>query len=76
MLIFSRDRKKIAKCVAVSVERNFAGGRDSKYALVGSAGFGTTSDGVLATFPDEKTALDELEKLFAAFENGAKSYRL
>ena len=32
--------------------------------------------GVIASYPDEKTATDELEKIFAAFESGAKSYKL
>lgn len=76
MLVFSKDRKKIADCVSVSVQRNFGGGKDGKYVLVGSAGFGTSYDGILASYSDEKTAMDELEKIFAAFENGAKSYRL
>ena len=43
---------------------------------VGSAGFGTMCDGILAVYPDEKTAVDELEKIFAAFESGAGSYRI
>ena len=76
MMIFSKDRKKMIDCTAISVERNFGGGKDGKYALVGSADFGTTSDGILAVYSDEKTALDELEKIFAAAENGAKFYRL
>ena len=74
MLIYSQKRKKIADCAAISVERN--GGKEGKYALVGSAGFGTMCDGILAVYPDEKTAVDELEKIFAAFESGAGSYRI
>lgn len=76
MLIFSQDRKKIVDCVTVSVTRNFGGGKDGKFAIVGSGGFGTSFDGLLGTYSDEKTAMDELEKLFAAYENGEKSYRL
>lgn len=78
MLIFSQDRKKILDCVSVSVTRNFGGGKDAKFSLVGSSGIGTALEGsgLLASYPDEKTALDELEKIFAAFEGGAKSYRL
>ena len=76
MLIFSKNRKKFAECVSASIERNFGGGKDGKYALVCSAGFGTSTDCVFATYSDEKTAMDELEKIFAAFESGAKSYRL
>ena len=66
MLIYSQKRKKIADCAAISVER----------IVGGSAGFGTMCDGILAVYPDEKTAVDELEKIFAAFESGAGSYRI
>lgn len=77
MLIFSKDRKKIEDCVCVSVQKMFGAGKDAKYAIIGSAGFGTTYDGgVLASYPDEKTAMDELEKLFMAYESGARTYRL
>lgn len=62
MLIYSQSRKKIADCAAISVERNVGGGKEGKFALVGSAGFGTMCDGILAVYPDEKTAVDELEK--------------
>lgn len=78
MLIFSKDRKKIVDCISVAVSRNYGGGREAKFSLVGSGGIGTTLDGsgLLASYPDEKTAMDELEKIFAAFEGGAKTYRL
>lgn len=75
MLIFSQDRKKIVDCFSVTVTRNFGGGKDGKFAIVGHS-LGTEFDGVLGNFPDEKTAMDELEKIFVAFEGGAKSYRL
>ena len=78
MLIFSQDRKKVIDCVSVCVSRNFGGGKEAKFALVGRVGIVTALDGngLLASYPDEKTAMDELEKIFAAFEGGAKSYRL
>ena len=71
MLIYSQSRKKIADCAAISVERIVGGGKEGKF-----AGFGTMCDGILAVYPDEKTAVDELEKIFAAFESGAGSYRI
>ncbi len=74
MLIFSQDRKKVVDCVNVGVTKNFGGGKEAKFCIIGSAGFGT--NGILATYADEKTAMDELEKLFAAFSEGAVSYRL
>ncbi len=73
MIIFSQDRKKIVDCVTVYVTRNYGGGKDGKFCMVGSSGLGTA---MLAAYPDEKTAMDELEKIFAAFESGAKVYRL
>ncbi len=73
MIIFSQDRKKIVDCVTVYVTRNYGGGKDGKFCMVGSSGLGTA---LLAAYPDEKTAMDELEKIFAAFESGAKVYRL
>ena len=50
MLIYSQKRKKIADCAAISVERYVGGGKEGKYALVGSAGFGTMCDGILAVW--------------------------
>lgn len=77
MLIYSQDRKTVSDCRTISVARNFGAGRDKKYALVAMAGYGATvNSGVVGVYPDEKTAMDELEKIFAAFESGAKSYRL
>lgn len=78
MIIFSQDRKKIVDCVTVYVTRNYGGGKDGKFCMVGSSGLGTALDGngMLAAYPDEKTAMDKLEKIFAAFESGAKVYRL
>lgn len=78
MLIFSQDRKKIVDCVTVYVTRNYGGGKDRKFCIVGSGGLATQLDGngILATYSDEKTAMDELEKIFAAFESGTMAYRL
>lgn len=76
MLIFSKDRKKVQDCVSIAVQKVFGGGKDAKYAIVGFSNLGANIDGVMANYPDEKTAMDELEKIFAAFESGAKSYRL
>ena len=76
MLIYSQKRKKIADCAAISVERNVCGGKEGKYALVGSAGFGTMCDGIPAVYPAVPGPLCDLEKIFAAFENGLGSYRI
>ena len=73
MLIFSRDGKTIIKAKSLSVQKNLGGKKEEKYVI--TAWGGELSGVCVATFPDEKTALDALEKAFAAFENGAKTYR-
>lgn len=77
MLIFSQNKKQIMECRTLSVTKNYGGKKEEKFVIVGSAGVATelNGNGILASFPDEKTALDVLEKVFAAFESGAKSYR-
>lgn len=77
MLIFSQNKRQITNCETLAVTKNFGGKKEEKFVIVGSAGIATelNGNGILATFPDEKTALDALEKVFTAFENGAKSYR-
>lgn len=75
MLIFTKDRKRIVECSSISVSKSFGGGKDAKFVLSGSGITGLDA-AMLAAYPDEKTAMDELEKLFTAFENGAAAYRL
>lgn len=73
MLIFSADRKKIIKATTLSVTKNFGGKKEEKWAIVAE------HEGVLhaiaAVFADEKTAVDALEKAFAAFAEGARTYK-
>ena len=76
MLIFSQDRKFIIDCAAVSVTKNFGGGKDGKFALIAAAFDTEFNSRVIATYPDEKTAMDVLEKIFTAFSEGAASYKL
>lgn len=75
MLIFSKDRKTIADCKALTVSKNL-GKKDEKFVIVGSVSSEAFDTKVLAFYPDEKTALSELERLFEAFEGGARAYRL
>ena len=77
MLIFSQNKRQIMDCQTLSVTKNYGGKKEEKFVITGSAGVTTelNENGILASFPDEKTALDALEKVFTAFENGAKSYR-
>ena len=72
MLIFSQDKKNVIDAKLLQVQRNLGGGKDGKYIILASSvGIGST---IAATFPDEKTALDTLEKAYKAFAEGAQSY--
>lgn len=72
MIIFTQDKKNIVNACQLSVQRNIGGGKDGKYMITAfPEGLGSAA---AATFPDEKSALDALEKAFRAFENGAVSY--
>ena len=73
MLIYSHDGKTIIKAKSLTIQKKLAGKKDEKFAI--TAWSGEISGVSVALFPDEKTALDALEKVFAAFEGGAKTYR-
>lgn len=75
MLIFSQDKKNIIEAKQLQIQRNLGGGKDGKFIiLANSAGIGSTISMIAAAFPDEKTALDALEKAYKAFADGAKSF--
>ena len=75
MIIFTQDKKNLVKCDKISVEKNFGGGKDAKYMLVGMGGFniGATT---LGAYPEENNAMDELNKINAAFAGGANTYEI
>lgn len=77
MLIISQDRKRVMECTTLGVTKNFGAKKDEKYAIIGTTGFSGALEGsyTLALYPDEKTAMDELEKAFNAFAEGAASYK-
>ena len=75
MLIFAKDRKTTSDCKVLKVTKNF-GKKDEKFAIVGSISSEAFDAIVLALYPDEKTALLELERLYEAFEGGATAYKL
>ncbi len=73
MFILSQDKKTLIECARLAVTRNFGGGKEEKFAIMCCAYFG---EGVIvATFSDEKTAVDALEKVTQAAEAGEKVYR-
>lgn len=69
--IFTQDRKSIVlvKSGKIEVTRNLGG--KMKYAIV--AGNELLSE-LLGSYAEEKEALDELEKIFAAIAAGEKTY--
>lgn len=72
MLIYTQDKKNVIEAKLLQVQRNIGGGKDGKFMILASAeGMGQA---IAAVFPDEKTALDALEKAFRAFSDGASSY--
>ncbi|MGN1339895.1 MAG: hypothetical protein ACI4WS_06350 [Oscillospiraceae bacterium] len=77
MLVFSQDRKRVMECTTLRVSRNIGAKKDEKYSITGSGVFNDSLDNcyTLALFPDEKTAMDELEKVYNAFAEGATSYK-
>ena len=73
MLIYAQDRKSVADAKSLVVQRNLGGGKDGKYMIVaGLEGLGTV---IAGAYPDEKTAIDALEKAYTAFAEGAKVYK-
>lgn len=74
MLIYSYDRKCVIDAKLLQVTRNLGGGKEGKY-IISAEGMGGLSTAVAAQFPDEKTAIDALEKAYAAFAEGAKAYK-
>ncbi len=74
MLIMAQDKKRMVDCKIVEVTRNIGGGKEAKYVLTAStSGFGAM---IIGAYPDEESAMVELEKIYTAFESGAKTYRV
>lgn len=73
MVILSKDKTKCAEYNRIIVQKNFGGGKEKKYAVIGSVNH---HDDILDCFPDKESAVRELEKIFAAYQNGEKTYTL
>lgn len=70
MYILSQDKKKIF-CFTegiLTVGRNIGGGKDGKFAIF------TGELEILGVYPEEKNAIDELEKILTAAEEGKTTY--
>lgn len=70
MIIISKDKTKCAEYNRISVQRAF-GGKGNKYAIVGSVNH---HDDTLNYYSDKESAVAELERIFAAYQNGEKTY--
>lgn len=76
MYMFSENKKTIADYKTFKVETNATFAKDKKIALIGtSTGFNAEYD-VLAYFSEEKYAMDEMEKIFAAIAAGQTTYTI
>ena len=74
MLIYAQDRKSVAVAKSLVVSRNIGGGKDGKYMILAyTEGIG--GQVIAGTYPDEKSAIDALEKAYTAFAEGAKAYK-
>ena len=71
--ILAQDRKRVVlvRSGKLEVTRNLGGGKDGKYAII--AGNELLAE-TLSVYPEEKDAIDALEKLFAAIAAGEKTY--
>lgn len=74
MLIYAQDRKNVVDARLFAVQRNIGGGKDGKYMIIAWAE-GMSGQVIAGAYPDEKTAMDALEKVYAAFADGAKAYK-
>ncbi len=74
MMVMAKDGKMIIEVTSIQVLKNLTGSKGEKYVLSANGGFG--SGGVIGLYADEKSAIDELEKIYAAIAEGAKIYRV
>ena len=73
MIIISKDKTKCAEYNRIIVGKAY-GGKGKKYAVIGSVNH---HDDILEYYPPDKdSAVRELEKIFAAYQNGDKTYTL
>ncbi len=77
MLIFAQDKKSIIDCSRITIEKNIGGKKDEKYLLVGwMSALSNLTTPTLGAYPDEESAMAELEKIYSAFANGANAYQI
>lgn len=74
MYIYSLDRKTIIKASKLSVQKNYGGRNAPKFAITAESSGGLQAV-IAGLYPDEKSAVDALEKAFQALADGAKYYK-
>lgn len=73
MVIISSNKEKCGEYQRLAVQRSYGNGKDRKFAIVGYVG---TSADALAYYPTKDGAITAMNKIFAAYENGKKTYTL
>lgn len=71
MVILSKDKTKCGEYNRIAVQRNYGNSKDKKFSLVGSVDH--QSD-ILDNYATKEEAIAALEKVFAAYQNGEKTY--
>ena len=73
MVILSNDKTICAEYNRLTVQRNYGNGKDKKFALIG---YVHHHSDVLNSYPTKEDAVAELEKIYAAYQNGDKTYAI
>ncbi len=81
MYIMSQDGRTVGKYQLLTIKRIFGGKKEEQWGLygycpTGSADRALFSEPIIAQYPGEDRARQELEAVFAAIESGQSTYRL
>ena len=80
MYIMSQDGRTVGKYQLLTIKRIFGGKKEEQWGLygycpTGSADRALFSEPIIAQYPGEDRARQELEAVFAAIESGQSTYR-
>ena len=81
MYIMSQDGRTVGKYQLLTIKNIFGGKKEEQWGLygycpTGSADRALFSEPIIAQYPGEDRARQELEAVFAAIESGQSTYRL
>ncbi len=71
MVVISKDKTKCAEYVRFAVTKSYVSGKNNKYALTGCV---NQHQDILDLYPTQEEAVAVLEKIFAAYQNGEKTF--